>query len=193
MHKLFVKYNLYMPQQRTDVRLEEIKQAVAFSNLQGFTGNYTELGGGEVNETFILNCGGSKAILRITKYSDVNNLNQEARAFGLLDLSRVPKLIYFNEAQRINDKGWIIESYIQGQQVNGLTIKQFEKLGELLAQIHKVQSKDTIKLDFWDNFLDASQHFGNEQTLLNHPDTKLNELIHRAYSYFQSLSDYSIT
>jgi aminoglycoside phosphotransferase (APT) family kinase protein len=182
-----------MSQQKADVSLNEIEQAVELSGLSGFTGKYTELGGGEVNNTFVLDCEDRKVILRVTKYSDVNNLNQEARALSLLDLSQAPKLIYFNPAQRVKQRGWIIESYIDGLQVTSLTISQFEKLGELLAQIHKVKSQNNIHLDFWKNFLDASKHFGNEQALLNHPDAKLNKLIHRAYEYFQSLNSYSVT
>ena len=94
-----VTYNQPMAQLKTDIELSEIQQAVKLSGLNGFTGKYTELGGGEVNETFILDCGNNKVVLRITKYSDVNNLNQEARALHLLNLEQVPKLIYFSEDQ----------------------------------------------------------------------------------------------
>lgn len=55
----------------SDINIEDINQAVAISKLQGFTGNYRELGGGEVNDTFVLDCSSSKTVLRITKYSDI--------------------------------------------------------------------------------------------------------------------------
>jgi aminoglycoside phosphotransferase (APT) family kinase protein len=182
-----------MPQQKTDAKVSEIEQAVKLSGLDGFTGKYTELGGGEVNETFILDCGNREIILRITKYSDVNNLNQEAKALNLLSISQVPKLIYFNENQRINNRGWILESFVKGKQAGSLTLKQFENFGQLLAEVHKVKSQNPVELDFWANFLDDSQHFGDEQSLLNHPDTKLNNLIRKAHEYFQSQPPYSIT
>jgi len=168
------------------IELSDIELAVKISGLQSFTGNYKELGGGEVNDTFILDCEGCQAILRITRYSDVRNLHQEAKALSLLDLTQVPKLIYYDETKLIKDRAWIVESYIEGSSVDKLSLVQFRSLGRLLAQVHKVSSSNQVKLDLWYNFLDASQHFGNEQTLLNHPDSQTQALIRKGHDYFQS-------
>lgn len=177
----------------SDINIHDIVTITEVAGIAGFTGIFTHLGAGEVNDTFILDCNSTKVVLRISKYNDVNILSNEARALGLLNLDQVPKLIYFNETQRIKDRSWIIESHLNGYKVTVLTLKQFEKLGELLAKIHKVKSKNFIQLNYWKNFLDDSQHFGDEQALLNHPDTRLNQLINSAYKYLRSQKPISIT
>jgi aminoglycoside phosphotransferase (APT) family kinase protein len=172
----------------TNISLEDIKSVAATARLEGFSDKFRPLGGGEVNDTFALDCGTTEVVLRVCRYSDVNNLSQEARALKLLNLDQAPKLIYFNESERLKDRAWIIESNIEGNHVNSLSIKQFECLGKLLADIHKVHSEKSISLNFWENFLDANKYFGNEQTLINYPDPKLRELINKCRVYFQAQS-----
>lgn len=119
------------------VNASDIELAVNISGIEGFTSNYRELGGGEANETFVLDCENSKVVLRIAIYGDVRILNQEARALGLLSLSQVPELIYYDESQLIRDRAWIAESYIEGSPTNRLTIEQLRNLSELMAQVTK--------------------------------------------------------
>ena len=176
----------------TDISLQDIQNLVNESEVTGFTGQYITLGSGEGNDTFVLDCGETRLVLRVAKYSDVANLAHEARALGLLHLEQVPKLIYFDEARSIIGRAWILESYMGGKQVGGLSLQQFENLGRLLAHVHSVRSDDMLELDFWQEFLGASKRFGDEQTFLNHPDDMLKRLANRARDYFQSQKLYAI-
>lgn len=165
---------------------DNINQAVRVSRLAGYTGSFKELGGGEVNETFVLDCGPDKVVLRISRYDTTKTLHQEARALRLLNLEKVPKLIFFDEGSRIDGRLWIIESYIEGSPAELLDAKQYCSLGRLLAQVHKVRQGDEAEINFWEYFLDVSKSFGNERSLLSHPDTRLKQLINKGHSYLQS-------
>jgi hypothetical protein len=44
--------------------------------------DYKELGGGEVNNTFLLTCSELKIVLRIARYNDQHTLQYEAQALG---------------------------------------------------------------------------------------------------------------
>lgn len=168
------------------VNASDIEQAVNVSGIEGFTGDYRELGGGEVNDTFVLDCTNSKVVLRIARYDDVRILNQEARALGLLSLSQVPKLIYYDESQLIRGRAWIAESYVEGLPTNGLTTEQLRNLGGLMAQVHEVSSNEPSKLDLWSNFVDACKHFGDESSLLSHQDGQMQTLIQKGRDFFLS-------
>jgi aminoglycoside phosphotransferase (APT) family kinase protein len=172
----------------SNINVDDVRQAVAISKLQGFTGSYRELGGGELNDTFVLDCGSHKAVLRVAKNSDTKTLPQEAEALGLLNLKQVPKLLYFDESNRIKDRLWILESYLEGSATDSLSVAQFRNLGALLAQVHKVSQPKPSTVNFWSDFLDACMSFGDESVLLNHSDQELRELINRAYAYFKQRS-----
>lgn len=167
----------------SDIDLETINQAVAISGLQGFTGNYTELGGGEVNDTFLLDCGDNKAVLRVTRYQDVINLEKEARTLQLLDLKNVPKLLFHDESSRIMGRAWILESYVEGTTPQTLTVAQYDNLGALLAKIHEVKHESQQSFDLWADFLYAAKRFGSEERLLDHPNQQMKNLITRAKPY----------
>jgi aminoglycoside phosphotransferase (APT) family kinase protein len=169
-----------------DINIKDIQNLLDTAKVTGFTGKCTALGGGEVNDTLILDCSLQKVILRITRYHDVNTLKQEARALSLIDTDQAPKLLYFNEENRIKDRAWILETYISGKTPDSLTIEQFESIGELLAKVHEVKSEHQTILDYWNDFLEASVHFGDEAFLLSHPDERLKTLINRARDYFKS-------
>jgi predicted Ser/Thr protein kinase len=102
--------------------LDDISEAAKVGGLKSFKGNYQVLGGGEINDTFLLHFVDKKAILRIAKHSDQKSLHQEARALMLLNSTKIPKLIYFDENSRINGRQWILESYISGNTVKRLSI-----------------------------------------------------------------------
>lgn len=167
-----------------NITLDDITHAANVSGLVGFKGIYEPLGGGEVNDTFLLSCGNGKTILRIAKYPDQDSLRQEARALRLLDSVQIPKLIFFDENKRINGRQWIMEGYVPGTTMTRLSVDQFKSLGSLLADVHRTKS-GIIGVDIWSNFLDVCKMFGNEEYLLNHPDPTLNELIKRATEYFR--------
>ena len=167
------------------INSSEIEQAIAISNLVGFTGRVRELGGGEVNDTAVLDCGNTQVVLRISRYDDVHNLQREANALRALDLEQVPKLLFFDGTKLINGRQWILESYIEGGGTHSLTTAQYKSLGRLLAKVHSVTQEQTSELNYWNDFLDASQHFGTEQALLDHPDRRLAQLIHRCHDFLQ--------
>jgi aminoglycoside phosphotransferase (APT) family kinase protein len=162
---------------------ESIEQAVQISRLSGYTGNYEPLGGGEINDTYILDCGENKYILRISKYVEQNSLLQEARALKMLDVDRIPKLIYFEANKRIAERQWIIESYISGLSVNRLNEKQYSSLGSLLAQVHATKYNNGVNI--WGCFLDECKMFGDEKSLKNHVDTRLKKIVNISFEYFQ--------
>ena len=175
-----------MSKHTTDISLADIQQAVTLSSVQNFTGTFTPLGGGEVNDTFILECGSDRFVLRIGKYPDIKTLRQEADALTLLNIHHVPTLIYFNESELINGRLWVIESLVTGVQPTKLQHSQFESLGALLANVHTIRSSKEVKLDFWADFIDACKYFGDAQSLLAHPDITIRNLIRRSRNYYAS-------
>lgn len=166
------------------ITAEDIKLAVQISNLSGYTGKFVELGGGEVNDTFRLDCGTKHIVIRFAKYKDIWTLRHEAHALKLMHFPGVPKLIFFDEHAHINKKLWIIETYVSGKTVNRLNENQFRSLGKLLAQVHNIPSPNEGSVDLWEHFLYASRHFGDEGKLLDHPDPVLRDLIRHAQVYF---------
>ncbi len=166
-----------------DVTAEDIRHAVDASGLRGFTGSYSELGGGEVNNTFLLDCGTEKAILRVTRYMDVYNLDKEARSLKMLHIGHVPRVIYFDESDKIRGHGWILETYVEGKTPTALTSEQYRSLGALLASIHEIKHAEQKTFDLWADFLYAGKRFGDEQRLMNHPDLRMRALIQRAKGY----------
>lgn len=166
-----------------DITAEDIQYVVDMSGLKGFTGQYTELGGGEVNDTFLLDCGDKKAILRVTRYMDVYNLNKEARSLEMLSIEHIPKVIYFDESNKIRGHGWILETYVEGKMPTKLTTTQYKNLGSLLASIHNVKHSEQQTFDLWADFLYACKRFGDEERLMNHPDPRMRSLIQGAKVY----------
>ncbi|HSW79556.1 MAG TPA: phosphotransferase [Candidatus Saccharimonadales bacterium] len=167
-----------------DITNADIQHAVNSSGLQGFTGKYSELGGGEVNDTFALDCGNSKAVLRISRFESSWMLQLEADALELMDFNRVPHLLFFDGNKKIKNRLWIIESFVPGQQVDRLNLQQYRSLGQLLAKIHKIVEPELSAINFWDDYLRASKMFGDENKLLHHPDQTLHKLINKAHDFF---------
>jgi len=164
---------------------EIVAQSVELSGAQGYTGNFRELGGGEINETFLLDCGEHSLILRIARYADQQSLHREAVALEQLTLDRVPQLVFFNPESRIDGRVWILETHVPGKTVERLNVAQFRSLGELLAQVHAVRTEQ-VGVDAWQFFLDGCRTFGDENALLNHPNARLRALITRTQSYVQA-------
>lgn len=159
----------------------DIDEAVRSSKLTGYVGNYRELGGGEFNDTFALDCADQQVILRIAKYTDQHTLATEAWALALFSSPNAPNLLYFNERQRIRGRQWIMESFVPGTAVSRLSLGQFASLGALLARIHSHKT-DTIGVNIWERFL-SNWRFGTEQSLLNHSDLALRHIIRRCRKY----------
>ena len=163
-----------------------IEKAIKESCLTGYAGTYTPLGGGEINDTYLLDfMDGQKVALRIARYEDQTSLKKEARSLGLLNLPQVPQLLYFDENSRIENRLWVIESYVPGERVKRLNIEQFYSLGALLARIHCV-SDDADGVGAWQDMLVGCKKFGDAQKLLNHPDPTLCELTNTAKTYFEN-------
>lgn len=163
-----------------------ITQALQHSNIKGYGDSFKHLGGGELNDTYVLNFeDGKKLVLRISKYDDQTSLKKEAKALALLDNPRVPHLIYFDKNQRINNKLWTLESFVPGESVERLNRAEFQSLGSLLADIHAVAG-DKIGINAWQDFLINCRKFGDEAKLLNYPNPTLRQLILSAKSYFES-------
>lgn len=156
---------------------DEIAKALRISGLTGYNNTFAALGGGELNDTYIFECQDQKYIFRIAKDSDQNTLIREAAALRLLKSDHAPTLIFFDENQRINDRLWIIESYVSGKNVTRLSTKQFAELGSVLADIHKVTNARHTKLNLWQQFLEACSAFGDEKKFLAYPDPRLRQLI----------------
>lgn len=168
----------------TQITLDDISEAVRIGGLKDFKGNFEPLGGGEINDTFLISYSEKKAILRIAKHADQNSLRQEANALKLLNSIQIPELIYFDGNSRIKGRQWILESYISGSSVNRLSVNQFNNLGILLANIHSIKS-GKVGINIWSCFLGECKIFGDENFLLNHPDSTLNELIASARKHFE--------
>ena len=167
---------------------DDIHQIAQIARLEKYTGEYSELGGGEINDTFLLKCDTENVILRVARYSDQTSLKTEAETLRLLDLQEVPKLLFFDETQRIKDKLWIVESYLEGRHIARLTLPLFESLGATLARVHNSTIKKA-EVDVWSNFLKRRKQYGDEAALLNHPDKRLRELVRRARDYVKAFQD----
>lgn len=154
-----------------------IRHAAERSGLQDYTGAYHELGGGEVNDTYVLSGKNSTYVLRICRYTEYRHLHREAGSLKLLDIPEVPKVLYFNEADKIDGRPWIMETYIEGHRVERLNATQYESFGKLLARIHSISQPTEMAFDYWHEFVVSSKHFGTEHDLLHHPDAHLRALI----------------
>lgn len=162
----------------------EIARAVGQSGLTGYAGQFRPLGGGELNDTFLLVCDSGPVVLRVARYADEQGLRHEAKALSLLSVAGVPRLIYFNPEHKINNRTWILETGVSGTTVGRLSVKQFENLGKLLAKVHQVEGDGEV-IDPWEIFLNATKGFGDESYLLSHPDLRLRTLIERAQQHFE--------
>jgi len=170
----------------TNIQPQDIEKLLNVAGITGFTGQYTPLGGGEGNDTFVLDREPTKLVLRVARHSELNRLANEAQALRLLDLDEVPRLIYFDKEQLVNGREWILEGYLDGTPAEELDTRQFGSLGELLAHVHHIQQGDVLRLDFWQEFLDTKKPFGDENVFLNHPDSTIRELLRRGKNYFQA-------
>lgn len=166
----------------------DIQHVARLAHLNDYSGNFSELGGGEINDTFLLDCDARKVILRVARYEDQKSLMAEAATLALLDLSGVPRLIFFDENQRLRNKLWILESYIKGRHVPRLDASQFRNLGMLLARVHASTLKEE-RIDVWASFLKRRKQYGDEKALLNHPDKRLRSLIRRARDYVKTFQE----
>lgn len=169
----------------SDITTDDINFAVKTSGLNDFTGRFIALGGGEVNDTFLLECAVNKVILRVAKRPKHYTLKEEAEALNLLNIENLPKLIFFDKNSLIHDRLWIIETYIEGEMVERLNVDQFRNLGYLLANVHTTTIQTHKGVNLWNRFLKNCHSFGDEHLLLNHPDPVLKKLIERAFEYFQ--------
>lgn len=163
-----------------------INQAVALSGEQGYQNSYKPLGGGELNDTYVLDFAEhKKLLLRIARYENQKSLANEASALKLLASNHVPQLVFFDENNRIDNRLWILESYVAGKTVKRLSGTQFYSLGSLLATVHQVKS-ERIGMQVWQHFIEACSAFGNENKLLAHSDDRIRKLIATAKTYFES-------
>jgi aminoglycoside phosphotransferase (APT) family kinase protein len=160
---------------------EIIEKAISLANLNGYKRSFTELGGGEVNNTFKLDFENEQLIMRIARDKGQSTLKFESEALKQLDLPNIPKLVYFDIDETIDGYVWIIESYVRGTTPERLTKSQFNSLGKLLAQIHKVRSDDS-GLDVRHQFFFTCRNFGNEDYVTNHPDAELRTQINAILS-----------
>lgn len=167
----------------SDIQREHIQEAVTVSGLDGFNGEYRELGGGGVNDTFLLHYANGKAVLRVTRYDDVINLHKEADALRALTINNIPKLLYYDPESRIMGRAWILESYVEGSTPDRLTNQQYEKLGALLAEVHKLKRERNEPANLWANFIESAKFFGDEEHFMNHPDPEMQAIILRAKPY----------
>ena len=174
---------------QTDIKLEDIEYILSIAGVNGFTGKYVSLGGGEINNTYLLNLEDKKVILRVAKDEGQTTLMSEAWALKLLDLANIPKLIFFDENIKVKNRLWILESYIPGRVSPRLNTVQFNNLGKLLAEVHKVKSIET-RVNLKEQFLEYTEAFGNEQFLLNHPHKNLRDLINQAFAEFKELQPF---
>lgn len=170
-----------------DARQRLVDRAVQLSELKDYAGSFEELGGGEVNETFLLHGIDENYILRITKIPTRDTLLKEAHALELLDMPEVPKKVFFDANKLIDNRFWILESQVRGTTVTRLSPAQFESFGKLLAQVHTVGDPHRSKLDLWAQFLRSCRYFGAEEFLLAHPYPKLRSFIVSLHRLIQTL------
>lgn len=165
-------------------------QAADMANLPGFTGTYRELGGGELNDSYVLQLESGFVVVRIAKYADQATLIQEAQALSLLDLPGVPKVYFFDAQTRLDNRLWVVESYVEGVGTDRLTNGQLHNLGMLLAQIHRTKSPDASPINAWQSFLSDMKAFGSEDQLLNHHWERLRNLVTKTKQYVFAMQPY---
>lgn len=94
--------------------------------------------------------------------------------------NQIPQLLFFEQDSKIDGYSWILESYIKGQNVDRLNLQQFNSLGTLLARVHQ-SNRQFKEMQLWEKFLQACKTFGDQNDLLNHPDTRLRQLVEFAH------------
>lgn len=161
---------------------EILNTIASISGLNSYKGIYTPLGGGEINDTFLLNCSDTQVIVRISRQPNHNTLKNEAASLQLLDLPNIPKIIYFSPNKPVNNRIWIVESYIEGKTPTRLTLSQFYSLGTLLARIHSVTNNQS-GVDPWKMRLQDCHSFGDEQYFLRHPEIRMRKIVHKMKNY----------
>ena len=161
---------------------DDIEHALASAGISGYTGTHIALGGGEINDTFKLELEDRSIILRVSKYPDQDTLKNEARSLRLLNIDRVPKLLFYDSTQTIHDRKWILEAFIEGQSVKQLTVAQYENFGSLLAEVHQSQTKQKT-IDVWSVLISNTKSFGDEAYHLAHPDPRLSSLVQKMQEY----------
>lgn len=154
---------------------QNIIQILAEANIHDYAGTYTELGGGELNDTFLISCKNRKLILRIARYADQKSLQEEANALSRLGIMGVPTLVFFDKHKTVDGKSWILESYITGHHVERLSVTMFNRLGELLAKVHE-STKSQQPVDLWGIFLERRKKYVSESIMAAHPDKRLRRL-----------------
>lgn len=165
---------------------EIIAAAIEIAGLVGYNGEFSELGFGEVNQSYKFRIDTGECVIRITKRKGRETLLKEGRALGLLQqiaVGRIPQLIFFDPSKLIDGRMWIIESYLTGSTVARLNTAQFYSLGQLLAEAHQIKNGEA-GLDLWQHFLTSCRFFGDETSLLAHMDPILRELINASKNYF---------
>jgi len=162
---------------------EIIREAVQRAQVKDFTGTYKELGHGELNQTYLLDCTSGALVLRIAKHQDQSTLKREAHALSVINKSWAPQLVYFNADQKMDGRLWILETYIEGGRVTRLSPEQFFKLGTILAQIHQHGSSEAVG-PLWAQLLHECSSFGDEHYLLAHPEPRLKEILNEAKQEF---------
>lgn len=175
-----------------NITSKEIEEIVFRSKLEGYAGHFRVLGGGELNDTFLLALRTSSVVLRIAKHADQDTLTREARALKAMSFDWVPKLIFFDENSKILGKRYIVESYIPGLAARRLSLKQFENLGLLLARVHNIQSGNKVGT-IWSSLLSECETFGDETYILEHPDQALKALAHKAKTYFSERESWMVS
>lgn len=166
----------------TRISEQDIQYALTIANIGGYTGRYTALGGGEINDTFKLELEDRSIILRVSKYPDQDTLKNEARALRLINIDQVPKLLFYDENQTIHNRKWVLEEYVAGTSVTQLSVTQYKSLGSLLAKIHQTNIKQET-INVWDVLISNTSSFGNEAYHLHHPDLQLRALVQKMYQY----------
>ncbi len=163
---------------KTALLQEDIDYYIKKAGLVGYSGSYTELGGGELNDTYVLHGDAEDVVLRISKYPGRSALRREDQALQLLQhVPCVPKLVYFDSNDQHRGKTWIVETLQPGQHKKRLSVQQFRSLGRLLANVHQVQI-DTACSSPWSVVISNCDRFGDEEYLLNHPDERLRHYFH---------------
>lgn len=162
---------------------DTITEALELAHINNYSGNFEALGGGEVNDTYKIHLQDGPIILRITKDEGQQTLANEARSLGLLDSEHIPKLLFFDKTKLVNNRFWILETYIPGKTVTHLSSAQFYCLGRLLADIHKTPAPND-NVDLKEQFFNVCSAFGDEHKLMNHPDPQIKTLVINAIQEF---------
>jgi aminoglycoside phosphotransferase (APT) family kinase protein len=173
----------------TEITLEDIQTILTMAGVEKFAGTYTALGGGDMNETFLLDFADRQVILRIARYPEQNTLQYEASALRIMSSPRVPELLFFDPEKKFNGRMWILEGRVPGGTAARLTTEQFASLGDLLAHIHQIKS-DEKGIQLWSELLMSCQSFGSEEVLLAHPDPTLRKLLQDAQRDFQKIQPF---